>query len=61
MKDTHLYQRMTSPQAVKVFLHMIKNDNEHVVKELYDNITREASDHPRYPAIQEAYKQRFGA
>lgn len=59
MKGTHIYDRMSNPTVVKTYINMInKNDLENV-KFLVGNITLEANDHPRYPAIMEAYNNRL--
>jgi len=50
---------MNDTQVVKVYLHMIKENPIENVKHLVGNITLEASDHPRYPAIMTAYEQRL--
>lgn len=39
---------------------MIKTYEEDIVKDLFANITKEASDHPKYSNIKAAYEQRFG-
>jgi hypothetical protein len=59
MKDSHIYNRMNDTQVVKVYLHMIKENPIENVKHLVGNITLEASDHPRYPAIMTAYEARL--
>lgn len=59
MKGSHIYERMNNSQVVKVYLHMIKNDDLNVVKALVGNITLEADDHPRYGAILSAFESRL--
>jgi len=61
MKGSHLYERLSNPQAVKVYLGMIKSNDIDTVKNLVGNITLEASDHPRYPTIKAAYDDRMQA
>ena len=58
MKDSHLYKRMSNPSAVKVYLQMIRTYEMDTVHDLYNNLTKEASDHPRYPVIKETYDER---
>lgn len=60
MKDSHIYQRMNNTQVMKVYMNMIKTYEEDIVKDLFANITKEASDHPKYSNIKAAYEQRFG-
>ena len=59
MKDSHLYKRMSNPTAVKVFLHMIRNEDMKTVVDLYNNLKTNADDHPRFSVIQEAYDERI--
>lgn len=59
MKDSHIYNRMNDTKVVKVYLNMIRENALQDVKHLVGNITLEASDHPRYPAIMTAYEQRL--
>ena len=58
MKDSHLYNRLSNPTAVKVMLFMIRNDDIKIVHELYNNLEREANDHPGFNIIKNAYEQR---
>lgn len=60
MKDSHIYQRMNNTQVMKVYMNMIKTYEEDIVKNLFANITKEASDHPKYSNIKAAYEERFG-
>lgn len=59
MKGKHLYERLSNPQVVKTYIHMINNNDIELVKALVGNISMEADDHPRYPAIVEAYNNRL--
>ena len=59
MKGTHLYERLSNPQAVKTYINMIKTNDIEIVKVLVGNITMEANDHPRYPTIYAAYEDRL--
>jgi len=59
MKDSHIYNRMNNPNVIKTYLHMINTLDIANVKFLVGNITLEASDHVRYPAIMEAYTNRM--
>lgn len=58
MKDSHIYQRMNNPMVMKTYTNMIRNYEMDIVNDLYNNITKNASDHPRYSAIVEAYEAR---
>ena len=60
MRGTHLYERMNNTKILGIFMNMIKNNEEHVAKQLFANITKEAGDHPRYDVIKAAYDERFG-
>lgn len=60
MKDSHIYQRMNNTQVMKVYMNMIKTYEDDIVKDLFANITKEASDHPKYENIKAAYEQRYG-
>lgn len=59
MKGTHIYDRMSNPTVVKTYINMINENDLENVKFLVGNITLEANDHPRYPAIMEAYNNRL--
>jgi hypothetical protein len=59
MKDTHLYQRMNNPTAFKVYMNMIKTYELDIVKELFANLTKDASDHPKYEVLKSAYDSRI--
>jgi len=59
MKDSHIYQRMSNPTVIKTYVHMINTYEMDTVTELYNNITKQANDHPRYNAIVEAYNARL--
>ena len=61
MKDSHLYQRMSNPSAVKVYMNMIQFYELDIVHELYNNLQKNADDHPRFPAIKEAYEARLAS
>jgi hypothetical protein len=58
MNKKHLYERLDNPFAVKSLVNIIKTSDMEVVEELYANITRDASNHPRYEAIVKAYNER---
>lgn len=60
MKDSHIYQRMNNTQVMKVYMNMIKTYEDDIVKDLFANITKEASDHPKYSNIKAAYEERYG-
>lgn len=59
MKGSHLYERMNNPTAVKGYFTMIKTNDMEIVKALVGNLTLEANDHPRYPAILQAFQERM--
>lgn len=60
MKDTHIYQRMNNTQVMKGYINIIKTYEDDVVKQLFANITKDASDHPHYNSLKAAYEQRYG-
>ncbi len=59
MKDSHLYKRMNDYFAMKSLVAMIESHDLPTVVQLYNNITEQASDHPKYQAIVQAYKKRL--
>lgn len=59
MKDTHIYQRMSNPQVMKTYLNMINTYELDTVKQLFENITKDAHDHPRYNVLKSAYEARI--
>lgn len=59
MKDSHLYKRMNDYFAMKSLVGMIETSDLPTVVQLYNNITEQASDHPKYPAIAQAYNKRI--
>lgn len=59
MKDSHIYERMNNPKVVKGYLNTILNQELWIAQALYGNITLEANDHPRYPAVHDAYQNRM--
>ena len=61
MKDSHIYQRMSNPSVVKTYVHMLNTSDMATATELYNNITVNANDHPRYTVIKEAYEARLNA
>ena len=61
MKDSHIYSRMSNPTVIKTYLNLLKTLEYVQAKELFDNITREAVDHPRYQVIHDTYMERFYA
>lgn len=61
MKDSHIYERMSNPNVVKTYIHMINTYELETVHDLFNNITNQANDHPRYTAILEAYNNRVGS
>ena len=61
MKDSHIYQRMSNPNVIKTYVHMLNTSDMETVTELYNNISVNANDHPRYTVIKEAYEARLNA
>jgi hypothetical protein len=59
MKDSHLYKRMSDYFAMKSLVGMIETCDVPTVVQLYNNITEQASDHPKYQAIVQAYNKRM--
>jgi hypothetical protein len=59
MKDSHIYQRMSNPSVIKTYVHMINTYSLDTVVELYNNITAQADDHPRYDIIKQSYEARL--
>jgi len=60
MKGTHLYERMNNSKVLTCYMNMINNSVEATAMELFANLTKEASDHPKYINIKLAYDKRFG-
>lgn len=58
MKDSHLYQRLTDNYGYKALINMIKSQPLDIAREAFDNITKEAEDHPRYKMIKDTWEQR---
>ena len=61
MKDTALYKRLSDNIGFRSLLVFIRKVEPEIAKEAYINISRDASDHPRYQAIVSAYNERFGS
>ena len=61
MIDSHIYQRMSKPLIMKGYLRMINDEDFETATALYNNITREADDHPNYAIIHETYMSRKNA
>lgn len=59
MKDTHIYSRMSNPNVVKTYIHLLKTLEEVKAIELYDQINLEANDHPRFGILESTYNDRF--
>ena len=58
MKHTHLYDRLSNPNAYKIIMKMISESNMEVVQELYDNLKTNASNHPKFNELQKQYDER---
>lgn len=61
MKGNHIYTRLDNYQVVRIYSNMLRNEPLDVATELFDNITREAHDHPKYVALKEIYDNRINA
>lgn len=61
MKDSHIYSRMSNPTVIKTYMNMLKTLEYVQAKELFDNITNQAHDHPKYQIIYDTYMERFYA
>ena len=61
MKDSHIYSRMSNPTVIKTYLNMLKTLDFNQAKELFDNITKDAHDHPKYKMLEQTYMERFYA
>ena len=59
MKDSHLYQRLDNINAFKVYCTMFRTYELETVKEIYDNLTIQASDHPKYQTLKDIYEARL--
>lgn len=60
MKDTHLYARMSQYNSFRSLVNVMNTESLSVITEVYNNITKEASDHPKYSVIKEIYDKRTG-
>jgi hypothetical protein len=52
---------MSNPSVVKTYVHMLNTSDMATVTELYNNVTMNANNHPRYTVIKEAYEARLNA
>ena len=60
MKTSEIYQRMNNPNVLKGYAQMIRTCDEDTVKELRDNITKQANDHPKFELIEKLFVERLG-
>lgn len=60
MKNTEIYQRLNNPTVVKGYAQMIRNSEEHIVRDLRKNITEQANDHPKFETLEILFKERLG-
>lgn len=58
-KESYLYQRMKNPNVVLYYINMIKTCDIDIANKLFDRLTQEANDHPRYNDIKKIYEERF--
>lgn len=59
MKDTHLYQRLSNNVTYRSLYNFIRTQPLDIAGEAMLNITRDASDHPKYNSIKQLYEQRL--
>ena len=59
MKDSHFYTRMSDGVGYKALVNMIKNQPLHLAEQVFDNITTEAEDHPKYEQIKQIWEERL--
>ena len=54
-------ERLNNPGVVRVYLHMIRNDTEEVVRELRKNLKDKAEGHAKQIRLEEEIVKRLGA
>jgi len=54
-------ERLNNPGIVRVYLHMIRNDTEEVVRELRKNLKDQAEGHAKQIMLEEEIVKRLGA
>jgi hypothetical protein len=54
-------ERLNNPGVVRVYLHMIRNDTEEVVRELRKNLKDKAEGHAKQIMLEEEIVKRLGA
>ena len=59
MKDSHMYKRLSDANGYKALVNMLKNQPTHIAEQVFENITDQADDHPKYEAIKEIWLKRF--
>lgn len=59
MKQSHIYQRMNDNRIVKGYIKLLRESDLTTAKLLFQNITLEAYDHPRYLDIKQIYEARL--
>lgn len=58
MKDSHLYKRLDNNYSFRSIVTTIAKHDFDVVTEMFNNLTNEAYDHPRYNHIKSLYEER---
>jgi hypothetical protein len=53
-------ERLNNPGIVRVYLHMIRNDTEEVVRELRKNLKDQAEGHAKQIMLEEEIVKRLG-
>ena len=54
-------ERLNNPGVVRVYLHMIRNDNEQVVRDLRKTLKDNAEGHAKQILLEEEIVKRLGA
>jgi len=59
MKDSHFYKRLDDQTGFKALVNMLKNQPLNIAEQVFENITTEAEDHPKYEQIKQVWEQRL--
>ena len=54
-------ERLNNPGIVRVYLHMIRNDDVEIVKDLRKTLRENAEGHPKQVLLEEEIVKRLGA
>lgn len=60
MSGPTLYQRLDNPQVLRVYIDMIRKQEESIVRELRVNLTEKANTHRHFPTLEEEFVKRLG-